>query len=420
MKIRLFLAITFILFSITSGIEVIGMNENLNDNNEEEEYKDGGEKRTSNFNINNGKENEGNEISTLMKNLRRNIITTHNQFMMSMSNSIPMSKGKRNIDFSKNGEKINELQENTNDLINTTKPFEGEKRKDLLFRFLFKRVECIYEGTLGITLFEILASFGISILNNILGFEKMDKNKFYANMFLLKFGFKLGIPILSFIIVDFNICIYSWLVSGIKYLMFFYNKTPLERLDTRWKAKSFDKIFKFICLFNAFNIDIKLNIFGLTLCIPLTKILEALLIGKLIQEFGYTKIIYASVNETGEIYQAIYNTVEGEKYKEAEGIMNKINKASKEGLSTLKEISTQAVGILLSKNDNNNNNNSNTNNINNISVNVDNNPNISENNNNPNDNINENINIRNSGNINNIENLNLDNNNNNNEVEDNN
>jgi len=215
----------------------------------------------------------------------------------------------------------------------------------------------------------------MSILNNIFGFEKMFENKFYASMFLLKFGFKLGIPNLSFIIVDFNICIYNWLVSGIKYLMFFYNKAPLKQLGIEWEAKSFDTIFKFICLFNAFNIDIKLNIFGLSLCIPLTKILEALLIYKLIQKVDYKKKIELSITpieETGKIYQAIYYTVK-KKYKKAEGIMNKITEASEEGLKILEEISTQAKNILLPDNNPNNNNPNNNPNNNNEDNNNDNN-----------------------------------------------
>lgn len=449
MKIRLFLAITFILSSITSGIEIFGTDEEFNINNNEEEksgddihnkylnppftnhienklfYGKLRKKKNKDINANEKKQEKNNSIfnennddipkENLMNNNTNNlffkintsskkeaednnILNSNNNFdsfnKISIENinrnSFPKlgnnrSNNNNSFELVRNfninvlssddvtNKNINKSFEHLgrNDCgldgkyINITQPF-GEKNqgKNKVFLYLFKRVGCIYEGTLGITLSEILASFCMSILNNIFGFEKMFENKFYASMFLLKFGFKFGIPNLSFIIVDFNICIYNWLVSGIKYLMFFYNKAPLKQLGIEWKAQSFDKIFKFICLFNAFNIDIKLNIFGLSLCIPLTKILEALLIYKLIQKVDYKKKIELSITpieNTGKIYQAIYYTVK-EKYKEAEGIMNKITEASEEGLATLKEISTQAKNILLPENDNNNNPNNNPNN----------------------------------------------------------
>lgn len=471
MKIRLVLAITFILFSITSGIEVFGMkeknsydfnsfdenNENNIENNVHSDYiqsppaypknnniknklfsgelqknkdintnEEGQEKNNNIFNENkdhNHKENLMNnvnnsffEIDTSSKKDDKyneagdnNILYSNNNFysfnkipnkdlkdinlninrksFSKLGNNRSNSNNSFELDNRKNlninvlssddmtNKNMNKSYEHINikDLgldgkyINITQPFGKNQSQNEVFLYLFKRVGCIYEGTLGITLSEIIASFGISILNNIFGFEEMVENKFYASMFLLKFGFKLGIPNLSFIIVDFNICIYNWLVSGIKYLMFFYNKAPLKQLGIEWKAKSFDTIFKFICLFNAFNIDIKLNIFGLSLCIPLTKILEALLIYKLIQKVDYKKKIELSITpieETGKIYQAIYYTVK-KKYKEAEGIMNKITEASEEGLKILEEISTQAKNILLPDNNPNNNNPNNNNEDNN-------------------------------------------------------
>lgn len=410
MKIRLFLAITFILSSITSGIEIFGTDEEFNINNNEEE-KSGDDIHNKHINLpiphqirnnffsrklrkkknkdinanveeqekNNNIFNENNNFDSFNKipieninrnsfsNLGNNRSNNNNSFELVRNFNINVlsSDDVTNKNINKSFEHLDkndlELHEKS---INITQPFGKNPRKNKVFFYLFKRVGCIYEGTLGITLSEILASFCMSILNNIFGFEKMFENKFYASMFLLKFGFKLGIPNLSFIIVDFNICIYNWLVSGIKYLMFFYNKAPLKQLGIEWKAKSFDTIFKFICLFNAFNIDIKLNIFGLSLCIPLTKILEALLIYKLIQKVDYKKKIELSITpieKTGKIYQAIYYTVK-RKYKEAEGIMNKITEASEEGLKILEEISTQAKNILLPDNNPNNNPNNNNNN----------------------------------------------------------
>ncbi len=311
MKIRLVLAITYVLFSMTSGIEIFGM-----------------------------KEDEDNNSDLLINNVCNEINTSSNM-RQSFQKFKPMhSNSNRNIF---------ELQEKSYDFIKNTQPFPIVSTKNKLFFYLLKRVNCIYEGSLGITLFEILASFGISIVNNIFGFEKMVKNKFYASMFLLKFGFKLCIPNLSFIIVDVNICIYNWLLSGIKYLMVHYNKAPLKQLGIQWETKSFKKFSKIIYPLNFFNIDIKLNLFGLSLCIPLTKIVEALLISKLMQEADYkknTKSLYTSIKNMGKIYQAVYNTVE-ERYEETENIMEKITKASEEGLATLKEISTKAKDTLL-------------------------------------------------------------------------
>lgn len=412
MKIRLFLAITFILFSMTSGIEVLGMKETYDDDSfayEIEYKKKNDDVKSLDENNINSIENYGprkielnecnypsSSININMKNeddKNEDNINTYNNNYSNINNNVnkinnynyypapPLINSElinNNISNPINSNIYNPKEyvpqeENSPKLIRITQPFGKGERKNILFLYFFKKVGCIYEGNLGFTLFEILASFGMSILNNIVEFEKMDKNKFYANMLLFKFGFKLGIPILSFIIVDFNICIYNWLVSGIKYLMFFYNKAPLEQLGIKWKAKSFDKNFKFICLFNAFNIDIKLNLFGLSLCIPLTKILEALLICKLIQEVGYKKKIYASRKELGEIYNAIYGAVEG-KTEEAEGIMNRITEASEEGLRILETISTQAREILpFPKKVNNNNPNNNNIFINNIPNNPENN-----------------------------------------------
>lgn len=306
MKIRLFLAITFILFSMTSGIEVLGMKEN--------DYEIPYEQ----FNQMNK------DVDALIS----------GQNKMKSINNEKKNQGKNNKIF-----------------INITKPFGNHEFKNHIFHYLFKRVECIYEGSLGITLFEILTSFSISILNNIVEFEKMDKNKFYANMLIFKFGFKLGIPILSFIIVDFNICIYNWLASGIKYLMVRYNKYPLEQLNIKWKAKSFKKNLKFIYLLNAFNIDIKLNLFGLLLCIPLTKILETLLICKWTREVDYTRkttnTSYTHIDDMGDTYKVIYETVNTKREREKViDIIYKIRKASEEGFSTLEKISTQASEIL--------------------------------------------------------------------------
>lgn len=457
MKIRLVLAITFILFSITSGIEVFGMKEN--DFDDSSQYELENKKKNDYFKLldeNNDKniENEVHEkkelnecnypsssININMKNeddKNENNINTYNNNYSNINNNVnkinnynyypapPLIINSEPINYNISEPINNNIynvpqEENSPKLIRITQPFGKDKaNKNILFFYFFKKVECIYEGNLGITLFEILSSFGMSILNNIIEFEKMDKNKFYANMFLLKFGFKLGIPILSFIIVDFNICIYNWLVSGIKYLMFFYNKAPLEQLGIKWEAKSFDKNFKFICLFNAFNIDIKLNLFGLSLCIPLTKILEALLICKLIQDVGYKKKKYAARKEMGEIYNAIYDAVETETRK-AKGIMNRITKASEEGLKILEEISTQAREILpFPKKVNNNNPNNNNIVINNIHNN-----NIINVNNNHEDNNNiaaeENIIINNNLEENNIdEDNNINNEENNNIPEDNN
>lgn len=375
MKIRLVRAITFILFFMTSGIEVFGMKEK-DDNDSTHSIND--------YNIpfeqfEQMKQDVNALGSSHHKTNPEDIFNINKKFeqMKQNVNALVSSQHKTNSKgiFNINNEKKNQGK-NNKIFIDITKPFGKHEHNNLLFRYLLKRVECIYEGSLGITLFEILTSFCISILNNIVEFEKMDKNKFYANMLLFKFGFKLGIPILSFIIVDFNICIYNWLASGIKYLMVRYNKYPLEQLDIKWKAKSFKKNLKFIYLLNAFNIDIKLNLFGLLLCIPLTKILETLLIFKWTREVDYTRKTinssYTHIEDMGDTYKVIYETVKTETRK-AEEIIERINEASEEGFSTLEKISTQAKNILLPENDNNNNNPNNNPNNNNPNNNIDNN-----------------------------------------------
>lgn len=349
MKIRLVLGITFILFSITSGIENFGMDEK---NDFEIDTRDNDNKggETNAFYINNNENRNNNSYSRILFPRRLNMENDNLPYGNINSSFLSF---KRPCDL-RNGEN------NTNKYyIKINKPFAGDQDKNELFFYFFRRVKCIYEGTLGITLFEILTSFGISILNNIFGFEKMVKNKFYANMFLLKFGFKFVIPILSFIIVDFNICIYNWLVSDIKYLMVRCNRAPLDQLKIKWKASSFEKNLKFIYLLNTFNIDIKLNLFGLSLCIPLTKILETLLICKLIQEVDYkknTKSSYLPFENIGETYKSIHKTVE-RKNRNAKNIMFKNTNASEKVLSTLEKISTKAKDFFLPKKDNNNPNN---------------------------------------------------------------
>lgn len=396
MKIRLFLAIAIILFSITSGVEIFGMNE------KEEKEENIDDERINNIN------NEKNGTNIREENIFQKI---NNDLLNSRSNIYNTNINlDDNDDIEKNLD-INEcIEENNNrfsgnfyeslnkeDSFFINKPFKENKGKNELFLRLYNMVGKIYYGSLWFTFFEFYTSFGISILNNIFGFEKMVKNKFYANMLLLKFGFKLAIPFLSFIIVDFNICVYNWLSGCMKYVMIYYHKTPLDEIGIKWKANCIENKLKFIYLLNIFNIDIKLNLFGLSLCFPLTKILEALLIYKGMQEIRFDrnikqKLVTWDNIESGGVYNDIYNKVENN-YEDTNNTIDRFKEKYKNIMNCVEEISNAAKEIFMHNNNINNNNNGNNENNNNDG-----------NNENNNDNNENNIDINNiniTGNINN-------------------
>ena len=384
MKIRLVLAISFTLLSITSGIEVFGMNENLN-NNEEEESKDdtrnkylnlpnpyhiknnlfSGElrkdintneeeqKKNDNiFNENNDCNHKGNlmnnnannlffEIDTSTKKddintngllLRSNNDITTNSFRTLNFNNDNRSRYYFNSDLSNN-----ELLKEDNKHMFLYEPFNGDKRNRVAYA-LFNSVRYIYTSSFGFTLFEIGTSVGLSILNNIIKFEKIIRNRFYANFLLLKFGVKLAIPLLSFIIVDVNICIYSLAVSCIKYAIIKFHKELLNVFHIEWDSPFGENknLKKLICFFiNIFNIDIKLDLFVFSLCLPFSKIVEMLIfrnclqkIGKQRKNFNIPIVTRKKIVDNSELYDNILTAIENTSEEDIEKKIKEINEVN--------------------------------------------------------------------------------------------
>ena len=393
MKIRLFLAIAIILFSITSGVEIFGMDEK-NDENIDEGSFDNIEDDERINNINNKKKENNTSKEDSFQEINNCLNSRNNNYNINLNINECIEENNSRLFGNFFYESLNK-----EDSFFINKPFKEDNEKNKLFLHLYNMVGKIYHGSLGFTFFEFCTSFGISILNNIFGFEKMVKNKFYANMLLLKFGFKLAIPFLSFIIVDFNICVYNWLSGCMKYVMIYYHKTPLEEIGINWKANCIENNLKFIYLLNIFNIDIKLNLFGLSLCFPLTKMLEALLIYKGMQEIRFNRNIKQQRvvkwdDIKSKVYTFIYNKVENN-YEDTNNTIDRFKEKYKKIRDCVEKISNAAKEIFMHNNNINNNDGNNKNNNGNNENNNNENNNIIDTNINFDGNINNNSNIRN-------------------------
>ena len=286
MRIKLLLPISVVIFSIAFTIQNFGMKE-INTENDTEEKLDSSTQENHN--------QDNNNIET--KEIGNPPITDSNF----------TNNDKLNINNINNIKNDNHPIDDS-DFTHIAQPLNNNAG-NRAFLTLYKRIECIYESSFGLPLLEAGTSFGMSILNNIFGFEKMVKNKFYVNRLLLKSGFKLGIPIVSFIIIDFNVCIYNWLVACMKYLVIHYNKAPLKQFKINCETTCIKNKLKLIYFFNVFNIDIKLNLFGWSLCLPLTKILEIWLIGKALEEVNHKKNCASSLADLNAIDNQIYQDI---------------------------------------------------------------------------------------------------------------
>ena len=269
--------------------------------------------------------------------LRSNNDITTNSFRTLNFNNDNRSFYYLNSDLSIKKKHENKSEEEDNKPIYLHEPFKEKKRNRLAYA-LFNSVRYIYTSSFGFTLFEIGTSVGLSILNNIIKFEKIVRNRFYANFLLLKFGVKLAIPLLSFIIVDVNICIYSLAVSCIKYAIIKFHKELLNVFHIEWDSPFGENknLRKLICFFiNIFNIDIKLDLFVFSLCLPFSKIVEMLIFRNCLQKIGQQRKIFnipivtrKEIVDNSELYKNILTAIENTSEKDIEEKVKEINEVN--------------------------------------------------------------------------------------------